>query len=166
MLEIKVNRLEDCLKSPVTILISKDEIVSVNASRVREILDSFVPTLIDRNRNRVNIMVNGYDDDSRQLFLIGEVRKWFHHLFDVVPELFFWMDMLPPWLAFYSIMFGTPVRAEGGTTVSKEDSQRFLVWGYQNLNIFCSTHGVSPDLSNEHIRCAIESNLTVVVQPH
>lgn len=74
VLEIKVNRLEDYLKAPVTILISKDEIVSVNASRVREILDSFVPTLIDRNRNRVTIMVNGYDDDSRQLFLIGEVR--------------------------------------------------------------------------------------------
>ena len=147
------------MNTPVTILVSKDEIVSESVSGVRGILDSFVPILIDRNRNRVTIMVNGYNTDSRELFLINEVRKWFHHLFDVVPELFFWMDMRPPWLTFYAIMFGTPVREQGGTTISREDLQRFLVWGYQNLNVFCSAHGISPDLSNEHIRCAIERNL-------
>ena len=156
------------MNTPVTILVSKDEIVSENVSGVRGILDSFVPILIDRNRNRVIIMVNGYDTDSRELFLIDEVKKWFNHLFDVVPELFFWMDMHPPWLTFYAIMFGTPVRVQGGTTISSEDLQRFLVWGYQNLNVFCSTHGVSnvfcsthgvsSDLFNEHIRCAIEKN--------
>ena len=144
------------MNTPVTILVSKDEIVSENASGVRGILDSFVPILIDRNRNRVTIMINGYDTDSRELFLINEVRKWFHHLFDVVPELFFWLDMRLPWLTFYATMFGTPVRVQGGTTISSEDLQRFLVWGYQNLNVFCSTHGISPDLSNEHIRSAIE----------
>ena len=101
------------MNTPVTILVSKDEIVSENVSGVRGILDSFVPILIDRNRNRVTIMINGYDTDSRELFLINEVRKWFHHLFDIVPELFFWLDMRPPWLTFYATMFGTPVRVQG-----------------------------------------------------
>lgn len=145
------------MNSPVTIMVSKDEIVNKDVSRVRGILDSFVPTLIDRNRNRVTIMVNGYNDDPQELFLINEVRKWFHHLFDASQDLFFWMDMRPPWLTFYAIMFGTPVREQGGTTISTEDLQRFLVWGCQNLNAFCSAHGISPDSSNEHIRHAIES---------
>jgi hypothetical protein len=102
-------------------------------------------------------MVNGYNDDPRELFLINEVRKWFHHLFDAAPELFFWMDMSRPWLTFYAIMFGTPVRQKGGTTTSSEDFQRFLIWGYQNLNTFCSAHSISADSSNEHIRRAITS---------
>jgi hypothetical protein len=143
--------------APVTIMISREEIVREDVSRVREILDAFVPTLIDRNRNRVIIMVNGFNEDPRELFLINEVRNWFHHLFDAVPEFFFWMDMSTPWLNFYAIMFGTPVRKQGGTTMSSEDLQRFLIWGYQNLNAFCSAHGISPDSSNEHIRRAIAS---------
>jgi hypothetical protein len=145
------------MNSPVIITVSRKEIVSEDVSRVRGILDTFVPTLTDRNRNRVTIMINGYDNDPRELFLINEVRKWFHRLFGAVPELFFWMDMRPPWLTFYAIMFGTPVREPGGTTMSSEDLQRFLIWGYQNLNGFCSAHDISPDPSNEHIRCAIES---------
>jgi len=143
--------------APVTIMVSREEIVSEDVSRVREILNTSVPTLVERNRNRVTIMVNGYNDDPRELFLINEVRKWFHHLFDAVPELFFWMDMSRPWLTFYAIMFGTPVRQKGGTTMSSEDLQRFLVWTYKNLNTFCFTHSISADSSNEHIRRAITS---------
>src|SRR5215831_20778651 len=80
---------EGHMGAPVTIMISREEIVSEDVSRVRTILNTFVPTLVERNRNRVTIMVEGYNDDPRELFLINEVRKWFHHLFDAVPELFF-----------------------------------------------------------------------------
>lgn len=142
------------MASLVTIEISKDEILNVDVSRVREILDSFIPNLFDRNRNGVAITVSGYNTDSRELFQINEVRKWYNHLFEVVPELFFWMDMRPPWFTFYAIMFGTPIRVNGGTTVSSEDLERFLLWGFQNLNLFCVTYSLKPDLSNEHIHNA------------
>ena len=68
MLDLKGRRWENHMNTPVTILVSKDEIVSENASGVRGILDSFVPILIDRNRNRVTIMINGYDTDSPGTF--------------------------------------------------------------------------------------------------
>lgn len=115
------------MNSTVTIQVSKDEIINEDVSRVRGILDSFVPLLFDRNRNRVTIEISGYGADSRELCVINEVRRWFQHLFEVVPELFFWMDMRDPWFTHYAIMFGTPIRVQGGTTISNEDVEEFLL---------------------------------------
>ena len=66
---------------PVTIQISKKAILACNVRQVREILDSFVSDLIERNRNRVEIEIIGYGEDSRELYLINEVRRWFHIFF-------------------------------------------------------------------------------------
>jgi len=129
---------DERMTMPVTITVSKEAILAHDVGRVREILDSFVPDLIDRNRNRVELEILGYGNDSRELFLIDEVRHWYHTLFDCTPDLFFWMNLRSPWLTFYAIMFGTPVCLAGGTTVSPDDLQRFLVWGYQSLNGFCA----------------------------
>ena len=63
------------MSHPVTIMVSRVEIVYEDVACVREILDNFIPTLTDRHRNRVRITVAGYDDDPRELFQINEVRK-------------------------------------------------------------------------------------------
>jgi hypothetical protein len=135
------------------------EILSNDVSRVRRILDSFMPVLIDRNRNRVELEVSGYEDDSRELFLIDEVRLWFNTFFDSSPDLFFWMNMRSQWMAYYAIMFGTPVRRAGYTTVSSEDLQRFLIWGYKRLNGFCASKDISPDPSTNHVNAAIQEQI-------
>lgn len=142
----------------VTIVIERDDVLALDVSQVRDILDSFIPDLVKRSRNDVTIVINGYDEDSRELVIIPEVRAWFHQLFKVVPEVFFWMDMSGLYLTFYAIMKGTPVRADGGTTVSADDIQKFLMWGFENLNIFCKTHNFDPDPSNAHVFRAIEEN--------
>jgi hypothetical protein len=143
------------MRTPVTILVSKEEILSGDVSRVRSILDSFVPEALENNRNRIIVNVLGYSDDSRELYLIGEVRNWFHCLFDSVPELFFWLNLTQPWLTFYAIMHGTPIRQNEGTTVSREDLEHFLIWGYEQLNQFCNKHSVPVEPSNTHVRNAI-----------
>ena len=136
----------------VTIMVEKGEILNEDVSRVRQILNSFIPQLFDRNRNGVVILINGYDEDSRDLYRVAEVRTWYHRLFDAVPEFFFWMDMRQKRLAFYALMMGEPQRVDGGTTVSAEDMRKFMVWGHTKLNIFCQAHGLDPSPSNDHIK--------------
>jgi len=45
--------------APVTILVLKEETLAGGISRVRGILDSFMPELIARNRNRVELQILG-----------------------------------------------------------------------------------------------------------
>lgn len=141
--------------SKVTITVNKYEILRLDVSGVRNILDGFPPDLVERNRNGVTILVNGYEDNPRELVIIPEVRLWFHRLFEVVPEIFFWMDLRPPYLTFYAIMASAPVRRDGGTSLSAEDLKNFMLWGYTNLNVFCKAHGFHPGPSNEHIKNCI-----------
>lgn len=140
------------MRAPVTIQISREEIASRDVSRVREILDSFNPVLLERNRNRVQIEIQGFGDDSLELFLINEVRRWFHALFDAVPEIFYWMDMSEQWFTYYTLMFNHPITTEGSTTTSAEGVQRFMLWSFENLNRFCSAHDVSPEPCNQHLK--------------
>jgi hypothetical protein len=78
--------------TPVTILVNREKVLAKDASRVRRVLDSFVPLFLEKNRNNVAVLVTGYNDDKRELCQIPEVRTWFHSLFDITPDLFYWMS--------------------------------------------------------------------------
>ncbi|HXG28298.1 MAG TPA: chlororespiratory reduction 6 domain-containing protein [Nevskiales bacterium] len=133
------------------ILVEAAEVLTCDTRHVRKTLDSLIPKHMGDNRNGVVILINGYDDDPQELFLIPEVRKWFHSLFDNVPDLFFWMNMGSGRLMFYALMMGKPIRIHGGTTIRSEDMRKFLKWGFYQLNIFCKRHGIDPEPSNQHI---------------
>jgi hypothetical protein len=141
---------------PVTILINKEKVLAQDASRVRRVLDSFAPLLLEKNRNAVVVLVTGYNDDQRELFLIPEVRPWFHRLFDIVPDLFYWMDMRNGRLLLHALMMHPPVRVAGGTTIRPENMRDFLIWGFSRLNVFCNTHQLDPTPSNQHITACIK----------
>lgn len=141
--------------APVTISVSREEVCERDVTQVREIFDSFIPDLVQRNRNRVELEILGYGDDPRELFLVSEVRSWYQELFDNTPDFFLWMNLRPPWLVFYTIMYGTPVRTSIGTTFAKGDLEGFLSWGFRSLKNFCMSHGINPDKSSEHVAAAI-----------
>jgi hypothetical protein len=137
--------------TPVTILINRVEVLAQDASRVRRVLDSFVPLLLEKNRNAVEVLVTDYNDDKRELYQIPEVRTWFHRLFDITPDLFYWMNMSHNRLLLHALMMHSPIRVQGGATIRPEDMQKFLMWGFFRLNVFCSTHHLDPTPSNKHI---------------
>jgi hypothetical protein len=147
-------------ETPVTILINKEEVLAQDASRVHRVLDPFVPLLLEKNRNAVAVLVTGYDDDQLELFLISEVRTWLHRLFDIVPDLLYWMDMGNGRLLLYALMMGSPVQVEGGTSIRPEDMQEFLMWGFSGLNVFCNTHHLDPTSSNQHITTCIKGAIS------
>ena len=115
---------------PVTIQISKEAILACDVRQVREILDSFVPNLIERNRNRVEIEIIGYGEDSRELYLINEVRSWFHIFFrqhsGLVP-----LDESASAMAHLlrHHVRNTSSSRWGGTTVSPEDLRELFALG-------------------------------------
>ncbi len=143
----------------VIILIEKAEVLAQDVSQVRRTLDAFMPEGAESNRNSIIVLINGYDEDGRELYSIPEVRTWFNHLFEAVPELFYWMDMSKGRLLYHALMMRSPIRVKGGTAVSPEEMQQFLMWGFSRLNVFCQRHHFDPASSNEHITACIRETI-------
>lgn len=51
----------DNSNEPVIINLNKNDIDKYNTQSIINILNSFIPTLTERNRNRVRIQIYGYD---------------------------------------------------------------------------------------------------------
>lgn len=121
-------------ENPVTIQVSRQEIDRCETSGVSIILESFVPHLLERNRNRVQIKVLGFGNDKRELFDIPEVRKYFRKLF-----------------LFLGLMLFEPYRVSGQVGLTPQDMQSYLVAGFSGLNEFCRVSGASPEKTNASI---------------
>ena len=133
------------------IQVSKQEILAKDTSRVIDILDSFIPNLLERNRNGVQIEVNGYNADKRELFHIDEVREYFKTLFENVPHLFYWMDFNSFMPLFLGLMLYKPMRVSGQVTISSRNLQEFVYLGFLGLNEFCTQHHISVESTNNLI---------------
>jgi hypothetical protein len=143
--------------APVIIQVSRDEVSRIETARVSSILASFLPMLLKRNRNRVQIEVAGYETDSRELFDIEEVRAYFQALFDENPAqgLFYWIDLESYMFIFLGLMLFKPDRIEGKVGLAPSDLQAYLVRGFSGLKSFCSATGTSPDSTNASIRAIL-----------
>ena len=144
-------------KQPVIIQVSLTEVQAADTSRATSILQSFVPVLLERNRNRVRLEVLGYDNDPRELFDIPEVRKYFQNLFVENPSLFYWIDVDSYMLLFLGLMLFEPYRIEGQVGLRPEDMQSYVSGGFSGLNKFCESMGVSADATNDAILKVLKS---------
>jgi len=142
-------------REPVIIQVSRDEVENIDTSGVIGILDSFVPDLIDRNRNRVQIEVLGYADDPRELFDIPEIRRYFAKLFEDSDSLLFWIAIDSHMFIFLGLMLYEPVRVKGRVTLKPLHLQAFLQRAFVKLNRFCEQYQQSPEPTNELVRHAI-----------
>ena len=90
-----------------------------------EIINSFIPSLLERNRNRVQLEVLGYGDDPRELFDIAEVPAYFRDLREIFPGMFYWLDTYADGFTFIlmGLLLYTPIRVGNGqVTISSSDS--------------------------------------------
>jgi hypothetical protein len=113
-----------------------------------QILDSFVPELLVRNRNRVQIEVSGFGSDPRELYDVPEVRSYFILLFERYPGLFFWIDASSYMFLFLGLMLFEPWRTNGKVGLRPPDLKSYVTYGFTGLNTFCKQTGVSPDATN------------------
>ena len=123
--------------------------------RVAEIINSFIPALLERNRNRVQLEVLGYGDDPRELYDIPEVRAYFTALRDIFPGMFHWLDTDANGFTFglMALMLYTSIRAGGSKVmIGPQDLQDYLMNGFTELNDFCKHYKISADATNRSIK--------------
>jgi len=141
--------------APVTIQVPREAIENLCTDSVRNLIASFVPALLERNRNRVQIEILGCDGDSRELFDIPDVRAWFQKLIEEMPEIFFWIDISSYMFLFLGLMLFTPLRHKGLVGLSPEDVQAYLVKMFPGLNAFCAKYDLSPEPTNQLVKNAL-----------
>jgi hypothetical protein len=130
---------------PTVILISRESVEANDTSRVVDILGLLREKWLVARRNTVRIVVNGYDDDPRDLFDIDEVRSYFQKLFIQVPGLFYWIEIDSYMFSFLGLMLYRPFRpVTGKVGITPADLQRYLARGFEGLNYFCGENKVSP----------------------
>jgi len=139
------------MKDPVVIEITRANIELTNTQPVEELLDSFTSGNLELFRNRIVFAVLGYDDDERELYEIQEVRRYFIKLFSEIDGLFYWIHTGYNMVQLIGLLLYRPVYVEGQVTLSTEDWQSYLMWGYMKLNKFCSENGVSPEPTSTEI---------------
>src|ERR1700738_2408413 len=76
---------------PVIVTIPREAVESRDPFPVVDVLESWIPELCERNRNRVQFQILGYDEDSRELYDIPEVREYYRELYNRHPGLFYWI---------------------------------------------------------------------------
>ena len=142
-------------REPIVIQVSKEMVINLDTSYVCNILNSFIPTLLDRNRNRVIIEVLGYGSTKQELFDIPEVRLYFQKLFDDVDGAFYWLDPNSYMFIFWGLMLFSPYRVNGQVGLTPDDMQKYLTWGFIKLNHFCKINNISSEPSTNEIRAVI-----------
>ena len=147
---VEFNR--DLDEAPVIILVSRESIELSDTTRTMETLELLRKDFLQSRRNRVQIGVNGYDDDPRELFDIDDVRRYFQKLFDQVPGLFYWIDVKSYMFSFLGLMLYPPFRPTPGKVgLRAKDIPLYLLRGYAGLNKFCEENGVSSKPTNDLI---------------
>ena len=136
--------------------IPRASVESRNPHSVINILESWIPELCDRHRNRVQFQVLGYNDDSRELYDIPEVREFFRELYNLHPGLFYWIDPKSHMLIFLGLMFFEPLRRDGKVSLFGNDLLQYLRLGFYGLKVFGSRYDLPIDQAKSAILDALD----------
>lgn len=75
----------------IVVVVSKEEVDSSDYVKVLEFFDAILLDAI-RFENKLFIMIEGYDDDPRELYEIEEVRNYFSVLDKLFPYWFYFLN--------------------------------------------------------------------------
>ena len=88
-----VNELLTMPKAFIDIVITREDIETQDTSRVLSILERFRSSkkVAKENLEKVSVSVYGYEEDSRELFEIPEIRAWFSKICEEFPYWFYFL---------------------------------------------------------------------------
>lgn len=102
------------------------------------------PTIALASRGRVVIAVEGYDTDSRELWEIPELRRYFQMLDADFPYWFAIADLSSHTLLLIAACLCRVTSAvHGGIQLERHDMGRFFARGFGAMNHVWETHGWS-----------------------
>ena len=140
--------------SGVLFLITKSEILNTDVSRLKQFIEMFHADCesLESIRNKLSLGVHGYENDSRELYEIPEVRRWFKHAEQEVLGWPFYLMTEPDGAAIKVFLFCTseltPVGEWNGKTLRKvwidgKEVGAFLERHFISLNNFAVEHSLS-----------------------
>lgn len=120
------------------------------------------PDLIEKLKGKVDIWIDGYNDDMRELYEIKEVKDWVNHLVKNVIGLSYFLrtDKSASFLRIMQyvkvkyIIIQDSVRDINGrmgrrTEIDMSTSGPFIQELYHDLNIFCEKHSIPLKVNKE-----------------
>ena len=140
---------------PIIIQVPRNEVEELKVGGAIAVLDSWVPELLERNRNRVQFEVLGYGEDSRELYDIPEVRGYYARLFERTNSLLYWIDIDSYMFVLLGLMLYEPQRIGRQVTLRPFHLQAFLQRAFARLNSFCEEWQLSPEPTTILVRRAI-----------
>jgi len=152
----RANRHMNTPLPPVIVPIPREAVESRNPFPVVDVLESWIPELCERNRNRIQFQILGYDEDSRELYDIPEVREYYRELYNRHPGLFYWIDTRSYMLMFLGLMFYPPLRRDGKVSLFGDDLLAYLRIGFYGLKIFCARHNLPIEPAKDAVLAGLD----------
>ena len=109
------------------------------------------------NRGKTSFLISGFDDDSREVYEIPEVRRWYSRSIEVgIPWFYFLNDdfngmaLLVVLYAYCDVVVS---HEENGTVcveiIDMEEITQWLTSNFNNLNHFIESKNISEDINEE-----------------
>lgn len=142
--------------NPFIFGIPYDDIQSCDITTVLTALNSFLESRerVVFGRGRFTLLVEGYDDDPRDVWDIGEVRQYFKELDAKFPYWFYFVDLNHQTLGVLGLCLCRVLKVNGGSTPNPDDLKQFLVSHVLALNELCTRFGLPDEVRNEITRDA------------
>jgi len=138
--------------------ISRQEIESRDTKPALAMLNELLdPDRCRQLRHSVAISVLGYDDDPRDLWRIPEVVEWIRLVDAEWPFWFYFISPeRPDWLKVIIYCLCKTERVQGGTSVSPDELQRFLIDKIAQMNRICTHAADSQQTADEMSKLIVE----------
>ncbi len=142
-----MNILRQLDADPLVLVISKSEVQTLNITPALETLSKL---LSDRAtalqyKGKVVLSVSGYDNDSRGLYEVPEVKKYMQLLDSRFPYWFFLLSMERGTLKLMAFCLCRTVNVRPGiASPNNMDMAQFMISHFTALNYLCSQLGL-PD---------------------
>ena len=114
------------------------------------------PGLLAACKNRVDVVIDGYNDDPRELRDIPEVKKWVELVFRGIQGWAYYLTMddqsqFIRVLQLFNMKYAVKKELEDRHLIEFDfsGSDQFLGLMYDNLNKFCDSHGISEAINKE-----------------
>ena len=138
---------------PLVVVVSREEVLRCDPAPAVGVLTRFVETATHpaQVRGRVVLAFHGYDLDGRELWQIGEVRKYVAALDDLFPFWFWVVDLRSELLKILAFcLCRSTVAAAGATLIHQGDFTAFLERHFGAMNQLLD-HWQLSDEENRHV---------------
>jgi len=140
------------IQEPVYLVLSRQQVESGDTQEPMSFLQLIIasPDHALEFMGRVSLIVDGYNDDARELFEVPEVRRYVKVLDDQWANWFFFLSQADDSIKILeSCLCDTIEVIPGVASIDLEQMERYLTRHFSALNRLCEALGIPDEISQE-----------------